>query len=251
MLLAIDIGNTNMLVGLYSENTLMHHWRLETKQERTADEMGIFFKELFSFVGLDLKVVKKIIISNVVPPLEFSLSTMCERYFGLSPQWITTDLSTPIKVALDNPQEIGADRLVNAVAGIHKYGAPLILVDFGTATTFDFIDQNKNYQGGLIVPGISISSEALYKKASKLPRVEIKKPKRVIGKNTIESVQSGIFYGYAGLVDSIIEKIKEESQSNPIVVATGGFLSLMTQGSKNIQHWDPFLTLEGLRLLAK
>lgn len=250
MLLAIDIGNTNMLVGLYSEQTLMHHWRLETKQERTADEWGIFFKELFAFVGLDLKVVKKIIISNVVPPLEFSLSRMCERYFGLSPQWVTSQTPSPIKIGLQNPQELGADRLVNAVAGVHKYGAPLILVDFGTATTFDFIDKDKTYQGGLITPGINISSEALFKRASKLPRVEIKKPDQIIGKNTIESVQSGIFYGYVGLVDSIVEKILEETQSQAAVVATGGFLSLITQGSKKINHWDPFLTLEGLRILA-
>ncbi|MCP5467984.1 MAG: type III pantothenate kinase [Deltaproteobacteria bacterium] len=250
MLLVIDIGNTNMLVGVYEGKKLTHHWRLETKKERTADELGIFFKELFQFAELDLKAVEEIIISNVVPPMEFSLQRMCERYFKKKAVFVDASMSSPIKIGLQNPEQIGADRIVNAVAGVHFYGAPLIIVDFGTATTFDYINKNKVYRGGCITPGIAVSNEALVQKASKLPQVEIKKPKRVIGRETIESMQSGIFYGYIGMVDAIVKKIQEEAKVKCPVIATGGFLSLITQSSKTIQKADPFLTLEGLRLMA-
>lgn len=250
MLLAIDVGNTNMLVGVYQGNDLAHHWRLETKKERTADEFGIFFKELFQFAELDSDQVKKIVISNVVPQLEFSLDRMCERYFHLNPQFIRHTTKLPIKIGLANPEEVGADRIVNAVAGVEKYGTPLIIVDFGTATTFDYIDDKKVYSGGCIAPGISVSHEALYQKASKLPRVEIKKPERIIGRNTVESLQAGIFHGYIGLVDQIVTKMQEEAGHPCKVIATGGFLGLLTQESRTIQDADPFLTLEGLKLLA-
>jgi len=251
MLLVIDVGNTNMLVGVFSGDKLIQHWRLETKKERTSDEFGIFFKELFQFGKLETSDVEKIIISNVVPPMDFSLERMCERYFELKPTFITHDMKLPIKVGLQHPEEVGADRIVNAVAGVIQYGAPLILVDFGTATTFDYIDKNKVYLGGCIAPGISVSNEALYQKASKLPRVEIKKPERIIGRSTVESIQAGIFHGYVGMVDSIVRGIQKEAGVQCPVVATGGFLSLITQTSETIQEVNPFLTLEGLKYLAK
>lgn len=258
MLLAIDVGNTNMMVGVYQQDKLLQHWRLETQATRTADEFGIFFKELFQFAKLSINDVKTIIISNVVPTLEFSLERMCERYFKQKPTFVSVNMKLPIKIGLKHPEEIGADRIVNAVAGVQQYGAPLIIVDFGTATTFDYIDGEKIYQGGCITPGITVSNEALFQRASKLPRVEIKKPERLIGQSTIESIQAGIFYGYVGMVDSIVDNMKIDAQRNVgknlkkeiKVVATGGFLSLITQGSKSIQEVSPFLTLEGLKILA-
>lgn len=255
MLLAIDVGNTNMMVGVYQGDELLQHWRLETQTNRTADEFGIFFKELFQFAQLKTEEVDSIIISNVVPTLEFSLERMCERYFGQKPQVVSINMKLPIKIGLKHPEEIGADRIVNAVAGVEQYGAPLIIVDFGTATTFDYIDENKVYQGGCITPGITVSNEALFQRASKLPRVEIKKPEKIIGQSTIESIQAGIFHGYVGMVDSIVQGIQNEAKitgnKTIKVVATGGFLSLITQGSQTIQEVNPFLTLEGLKYLAK
>ncbi len=239
-----------MLVGVYAKKKLLHHWRLETKKERTADEFGIFFKELFQFSNLKLKDVDSITISNVVPPVEFNLQSMCQRYFQIVPLFVTHKMKTPVKIGLANPEEVGADRIVNAVAGTEKYGAPLILVDFGTATTFDYVTKNKVYKGGCIAPGIAISNEALFQKASKLPRVEIRKPSRIIGRNTIESIQAGIFFGYVGMVDSIVRQMKKEAKDRCKVIATGGFLSLITQASETIQKADPFLTLEGLRILT-
>jgi len=249
VLLAIDVGNSNMVIGVFSEKRLRQHWRLETKKERTADEFGIFFKELFQFAELKLEDVGAIVISSVVPPLDFSLERMCERYFRLKPLFITPKAKMPIKIGLPNPQEVGADRIVNAAAGVMKYKTPQIIIDFGTATTFDFISKTRVYQGGCIAPGIAISNEALFQRASKLPRVEIKKPKRIIGKNTIESIQAGIFFGYVGMVDEMVRRMQKESKSKGPVIATGGFLSLITKASKTITHTDPYLTLEGLRLL--
>jgi len=249
LLLAIDVGNTNMVLGVYSGKKLLHHWRLETKKERTADEFGIFFKELFGYASIRLDDVGAVVISNVVPPLEFSLQRMCQRYFNLVPRFVTAAMKLPVKIGYRNPQEVGADRIVNAVAGVQKYGAPLIIVDFGTATTFDFISKRKVYKGGCICPGIAISNEALFQHASKLPRVEIKRPSAIVGRNTIESIQAGIFYGYVGMVDEIVRRMKKETGARCKVVATGGFLSLITEASRTIDVADPFLTLEGLRLI--
>ena len=250
MLLALDIGNTNTVIGVYRNSKLLEHWRLETKKERTADECGILLKELFQFADLTLKDIDGVVVSSVVPPLDFAIERMCQRYLNKKPLWVTPQTKTPIKIRLDHPKELGADRIVNAVAGFEKYGGPLIIVDFGTATTFDYITARGEYQGGMIAPGISISNEALFEKASKLPHVEIKRPKHAIGKNTIESMQAGIYFGYIGMVDEIVRQIiKEAKGKKPKVVATGGFTSLIFPNSKTINKTDPFLTLEGLRLI--
>ncbi len=249
MLLTLDIGNTNMVIGVYKEKKLLEHWRLETKKERTADEFGILLKELFQFAHLSFDQVQGVIISSVVPTLDFAIERMCHRYLKLKPIWVTDRTQTPIKIKLDNPKEIGADRLVNAVAGYKIYKGPLIIVDFGTATTFDYINARGEYLGGMIAPGIAISNEALFEKASKLPHVEIKKPKKAIGKNTIESMQAGIYYGYVGMVDEIVRRMMAEMKSKPKVIATGGFTSLIVPESKTIKKTDAFLTLEGLRLI--
>jgi len=223
---------------------------LETKKERTADECGILLKELFQFADLDLKDIDGVVVSSVVPPLDFAIERMCQRYLKLKPLWVNAQTKTPIKIKLDNPRELGADRIVNAVAGFEKYGGPLIIVDFGTATTFDYISSRGEYRGGMIAPGIAISNEALFEKASKLPHIEIKRPKYALGKNTIESMQAGIFFGYIGMVDEIVRRlIKEVKGKKPKVIATGGFTSLIVPDSKTINKTDPFLTLEGLRLI--
>lgn len=249
MLLAMDVGNTNTVIGIYENDQLINHWRLETKKERTADEYGIFFKELFSFSNIKLSDVKHIIISNVVPPLEFALMRMSDRYFNIKPYIVKHSSKMPIKIGLKNPDEIGADRLVNAVGAIQKYDGPLIIVDFGTATTFDYINKNKVYKGGCICPGIAISNEALFQRASKLPRVEIAKPKKVIGNTTLSSIQSGIYYGYVGLVDEIVNRIQNEAKNKCTVIATGGFTGLISKESKTIKHVESFLTLDGLLTL--
>ncbi len=250
MLLVIDIGNTNTVIGVYKDKKLLEHWRLETKKERTSDECGILLKELFQFANLSFQDIDGIVVSSVVPPLDFAIDRMSQRYLKLKPFYINQEIKSPIKIKIDHPNELGADRIVNAVAGFKIYGGPLIIVDFGTATTFDYINEKGEYRGGLITPGISISNEALFENASKLPHVEIKKPKRVVGRNTIESVQAGVYYGYIGLVDEIIRRmVKEIGGKKPKVIATGGFTSLIVPESKTIHKADAFLTLEGLRLL--
>jgi type III pantothenate kinase len=250
MLLALDIGNTNTVIGVYKNSKLLDHWRLETKKERTADELGILLKELFQFADLSLAEIDGLVVASVVPPLDFAIERMSQRYLKLKPLTINFQTRSPIKLKVDNPQEVGADRIVNAVAGFSQYGGPLIIVDFGTATTFDYISEKGEYRGGMIAPGIAISNEALFEKASKLPHVEIKKPKQVIGRNTITSMQAGVYYGYIGMVDEIVRRmIKDLKGKRPTVVATGGFTSLIVPESKTIKKVDPFLTLEGLRII--
>lgn len=249
MLLAIDIGNTNTVIGLFQNSILIHDWRLETKKERTADEWGIFLKELLQFESKLLSDIDGIVISNVVPSLQRSMTEMCQKYLKQSPFIVGPDLNIDMSIATDKPSEVGADRIVNAVAAYHEYKTHVIIVDFGTATTFDYISDKGEYMGGLIVPGITISAQALFKEASQLPKVSISKPDSVIGKNTVECMQSGIYYGYVGLVDSVVDRMEEEIGAKAKVIATGGLSELIAQDSKRIEKTDGFLTLNGLKLI--
>jgi len=250
MLLALDIGNTNTVIGVYRNSSLLEHWRLETKKERTADELGIFLKELFQFSELSFGQIGGVVVASVVPPLDFAVERMCQRYLKLKPLWVNHRTKSPVAIKIDSPKELGADRIANAVAGYKIYGGPLIIVDFGTATTFDYLNARGEYVGGMIAPGIAISNEALFEKASKLPHIEIKKPEKAIGRNTIDSMQAGIYFGYVGMVDEIVRRITREIRGQkPKVIATGGFTSLIVPESKTIKKVDPNLTLEGLRLI--
>jgi len=245
----MDVGNTNIVLGVYEEGKLKFHWRIETNRNRTEDEYGMLIKALFSHGGKSIEEVSGIIISSVVPPIMFFLEKMCEKYFGIKPLIIGPGIKTGLDIKYDNPKEVGADRIVNAVAGIHEYGAPLIIVDFGTATTYCYINEDKQYLGGAIAPGIQISTEALYTKAAKLPRIEIAPPERIIGRNTVEAMQAGVVYGYVGQVDGIVSRMKDYSNKRPTVVATGGLAELIAKESKEIDIVDPLLTLKGLYLI--
>ncbi|MDD3654805.1 MAG: type III pantothenate kinase [Desulfotomaculaceae bacterium] len=249
MILVFDVGNTNIVLGVFRGNDLIADWRISTRRERTADEYGIMLKELFSISKIEMSSIKATVISTVVPPLTFTLERTCHKYFNLAPLIVGPGIKTGLPVNYENPKEVGADRIVNAVAGIEQYGCPLIIIDFGTATTFCAINHKGEYLGGAIAPGIAISTEALFTRAAKLPRVELVKPPSVIGKNTVISMQSGIFYGFVGQVDEIIKRMKKELGENAKAVATGGMARLIAQESKEISHVDPFLTLTGLRLI--
>jgi type III pantothenate kinase len=246
MLLVIDAGNTNIVMGVYQEKKLVHYWRISTDKAKTNDEYAVIVKNFFDFVGLSFSDIDGAIISSVVPPLTSTLETMVEKYFHVNPLVVGPGVKTGISITYDNPREIGADRIVNAVAAFNKYGGPLVIVDFGTATTFCAISQKGEYLGGAIAPGIGISTEALFQRASKLPRVEIVKPKNIIGKNTVSGMQAGIYYGFCGQVDRIAQKMKEELGRDAKVIATGGLAELIADGSEMIDTVDPFLTLEGL-----
>lgn len=247
MLLAIDIGNTNTVLGVYDGDELKAHFRIETKKERTADELWIFFKEfLKDFLP---KKISHVAISNVVPSLTLAFHEMSRRYLGKIPLVVDQGVKLPIRIKIDFPKEVGADRIVNAVAAYSQYKKDLVVIDFGTATTFDYVTKDGNYCGGLICPGIQISLEALFQKTSRLPRVEIVKTKNVIGKNTIDCMQSGIFYGYLGLVDSIVARMEEETGKKLKVIATGGLAPLIAEESKSIEEVDDLLTLKGLKIL--
>ncbi|HEX8887828.1 MAG TPA: type III pantothenate kinase [Pyrinomonadaceae bacterium] len=249
MLLVIDTGNTNTTLGVFDGAELVVHWRLTTARVRTVDEYGVYARNLFELAGIDFKAINAVAIASVVPPLNYTLKRMAERYFHLTPLMIdhTTDIG--LEILYNPPSDVGADRLVDAVAAIHKYGTPCIVVDFGTATTFNAIDAEGRYLGGVITPGINISSEALFQRAARLPPVEIKRPESVIGRSTVGSMQSGLYYGFVGLVDGILKRMLDELGASTRVVATGGLASLISTGSEYISTVDSTLTLEGLRLI--
>ena len=250
MLLVFDVGNTNMVLGIYKDNELIKDWRINTDKEKTSDEYGILISSLFKYEDIEMSEIKDVIISSVVPNVMHSLENFCIKYCNKQPLVVGPGIKTGLNIKYDNPKQVGADRIVNAVAGIEKYGYPLILVDFGTATTFCAISERGEYLGGTIAPGIKISSEALFQRASKLPRVELLKPGTTICKSTVTAMQSGIIYGYVGLVDKIISMMKDELNCEGIrVVATGGLANLIASETDSIDNVDKFLTLEGLKAI--
>lgn len=251
LIFVFDVGNTNIVLGVYDQEVLKHHWRVETNRHRTEDEFGMIIKNLFDHVQLSFSDIDGIIISSVVPPIMFSLERMCQKYFHIKPLVVGPGIKTGLDIKYENPREVGADRIVNAVAAIHEYGSPLIIVDFGTATTYCYINDHHQYMGGAIAPGIGISTEALYSRAAKLPRIEISRPDDVIGKNTVSAMQAGILYGYVGQVEGIVKRMKDKSAVPAKVIATGGLANLIAQESNVIDVVDPFLTLKGLQLIYK
>ena len=250
MLLAIDIGNTNTVIGVYDGDRLIHHWRLRTEKDATEDEFLLLIKNLFAFEGARVEAITGTIVSCVVPPMVNILSGFCTKYLNHKPLWVQATTFKEMPILYDNPKEVGADRIVNAVAAFHKYHTSLVVVDFGTATTFDCISKDGAYLGGAISTGILISAEALFQKASKLPRAEIfTMPKCVIAKDTVSSMNAGIIYGYAGLVDGIVRRIKKEMAPGPKVIATGGLAELMAEVAETIEAVEPHLTLQGLSII--
>jgi type III pantothenate kinase len=253
MILVLDAGNTNIVLGVYKDEKLIADWRISTDSKRTADEYGIQVIQLFLQSKLDPEAVESVIISSVVPNIMYSIEHMVRKYFEVDPLVVGPGVKTGINIKYDNPKEVGADRIVNAVAAHEIYKCPLIIIDFGTATTFCAVTEDGDYLGGAICPGVKIASDALFERAAKLPRVELNKPERIICKNTVTSIQAGIIYGYIGQVEYIVAMMKDElkryGERLPLVVATGGLAKLISEGSKSIDRIDPFLTLEGLRLI--
>jgi type III pantothenate kinase len=260
MLLVLDVGNTNTVLGVYENSTpgfvgkaaaprLMAHWRVATVMTHTVDEYGVLFRNLFAIGKVEVAEVRGIIVSSVVPPMDSTLREVCERYFHLKPLFVEPGIKTGMPVLYDNPQEVGADRIVNGVAAFEKFGGPCVVVDLGTATTFDAISRKGEYLGGVISPGIGISARSLYEHTARLPLVDIRKPSKVIGTNTVGSIQAGLFFGYLGLVDGILERLINELGSDTKVVATGGLASLIGDHSKYIKNVDDLLTLDGLRII--
>ena len=261
MLLVLDVGNTNTVLGVFAKKAkddgndsprytrIVANWRVATIATQTVDEYGVLFRNLFAMEKIEVSGIGGIVISSVVPPLDSTLRQVCERYFNTKPLFIEPGVKTGMPVLYDNPAEVGADRIVNSVAAFEQFGGPCIVVDFGTATTFDCVSAKGEYQGGVICPGIGISADALFEKTARLPRVDIRKPARVVGTNTVGSLQSGLYYGYLGLVDGILERLIEEMGKEATVVATGGLAALIGTGSKYIKHVDDLLTLDGLRLI--
>jgi len=253
MLLVIDVGNTNTVIGVYENDALAQDWRIRTIRETTADEFNILARALFADKGIRLTGITKVVISSVVPSSVRILNAFCERYLGLTPLWINPEsVKKLMPILYSNPNEVGADRIVNAVAAYEKYKRALIIIDFGTATTFDAISEKGEYLGGAICPGVMISSEALFQRASRLPRVEIfKAPERVIGDDTIESIKSGIIYGNAAMVDGMVDRMKQEMETTPMIIATGGLAPLIADVSNAIESVDLALTLDGLKIISR
>ncbi len=268
MLLALDVGNTNTVLGLYRLNgaepdspatgparrdgenpELAAHWRITTHRAQTVDEYGVFFVNLFEMNGMAPSQVTHIIISSVVPPVESTLRAVCEKYFHLEPLFVEPGIKTGMPVLVDNPTELGADRLADCIAAFERYGGPCIVVDFGTATKFEVISARGEYLGGVIAPGLGLSADALFSRAARLSRVDIKRPAKVIGTNTVAHLQSGLYYGYIGLVDGILERIFAELGEQPRVIATGGLARMVAEDSRYVTEIDDLLTLDGLRIL--
>ncbi|MGC4113534.1 MAG: type III pantothenate kinase [Myxococcales bacterium] len=249
MLLAVDVGNTNITLGVYEGTSLKDHWRVETSTRKTADEYGILITQMFARSGIDAKKVDAVAVSSVVPPIQFTIRSMSKRYFGCDPLFVGPGVRTGMPVLYDNPAEVGADRVVNGVAAYERWKCSLIIVDFGTATTFDAVSAKGEYLGGSICPGIIVSMDALFRAASKLPRVEFVRPQHVVGRNTVNSMQSGLVFGYVGLVDGLCTRMSAEMGSKPKIVATGGLAPLIAAESKTISEVDDFLTLDGLRII--
>lgn len=248
MLLVFDIGNTNIVLGVFQKDRLLRSWRVSTRREQTSHEYAVLCRNLFSLANLEAGDIKASVISSVVPPLNEAFDTLCREFFHVQPLFVDPEHQTLMPILYDHPSDVGADRLVNALAVRELFGTPAIIVDFGTATTFDAVSIEGAYLGGTIAPGIGISSEALFQRAAKLPRIEIKKPTRAIGRSTVESMQAGIFHGYVGLVEEILKRMRQELNGDPVIVATGGFASLIGQGLESFHRIEPDLTLLGLRL---
>ena len=251
MILVIDVGNTNVVLGLYEGDELIHHWRISTNRTGTADEYGMGIMNLMQFAGVHPKRIEGVIYSSVVPQINHALEGCCEKYLHHTPLVVGPGIRTGLNIRYENPKLVGADRIVNAVAAMRLYGRAVIVIDFGTATTFEYIDESGSYLGGAIVPGIGISMEALYQAAAKLPRIEFEmvKPKSVVGRDPVGSIQSGLVYGFAGQVDGIVTKIHEEFSADAKVVATGGLADFIAKESRTIDIVDPLLTLKGLKMI--
>ena len=249
MLLVIDVGNTNIVLGIFDGKTLVDHWRISTDRLRTTDEYGVLIRNLFYLNNANAEEIDAIIISSVVPPVMPTLERMCQRYFGIAPLIIGPGVKTGMDIKYDNPREVGADRIVNAVAAYELYGGPVIIIDFGTATTFCAVDKKGDYLGGAICPGIGISTDALVQRTAKLPRIEVRRTGKVICRNTVESMQAGVYYGFVGQVDGIVARMRRELGGKAQVGATGGLAVVIAPATKSIDIVEPMLTLEGLRII--
>jgi type III pantothenate kinase len=251
MLFVIDVGNTNTTLGVYHNDALIAHWRLTTERERTTDEYGIMCRNLFTYAGIEPEKVAAIAVASVVPPLNFTIYRMAQTYFHREPFFVRPTENVGMLIRYDAPTDVGADRIVNAVAAYERHGGPCIVVDFGTATTFDAISEAGEYLGGVITPGVNVSAEALFQRAARLPRVNIVRPASVVGRSTVGSIQSGLYFGYIGLVEGILRRMTEEMGELKAVIATGGLARLIGKGSDLITEIDENLTLEGLRLIHR